>query len=77
MSGYMQNKFAISDFADFTLSAHDSISGSVQRPISSTDNAVARFNGVTGKTIQNSGVIISDSNNITGVSEMNTIYISN
>ena len=58
MSGYMQNKFAISDFADFTLSTHDTISGSVQ----STDNAVARFNGVTGKTIQNSGVIISDSN---------------
>ena len=42
MSGYMQNKFAISDFADFTLSAHDTISGSVQSAISSTDNAVVR-----------------------------------
>lgn len=34
---------------------------------SSTDNAVARFDGTGGKTVQNSGVIIDDSNNITGV----------
>lgn len=33
---------------------------------SSTDNAVARFDSTTGKIIQNSGVIIDDSNNITG-----------
>ncbi len=28
----------------------------------STDNAIARFDGITGKLIQNSGVIIDDSN---------------
>ncbi len=44
----------------------DSTSGVVP-PGSSTDKAVARFNGTTGATIQNSLVIIDDSGNITGV----------
>ncbi len=39
-------------------------SGDVVGPASSTDNAVARFDSTTGKIIQNSGVIIDDSNNI-------------
>ena len=39
-------------------------------PVSSTDNAVARFNGATGKIIQNSGVILSDTNNLTGVADL-------
>jgi hypothetical protein len=33
---------------------------------SSTDNAVARFDATTGKVVQNSGVIIDDSNNVSG-----------
>ena len=33
-------------------------------PGSSTDNAIPRFDGTTGKTIQNSGVTIDDSDNI-------------
>lgn len=33
-------------------------------PSSSTDNAVVRFDGTSGNSIQNSGVIIDDSNNI-------------
>tara|TARA_R100000664_G_scaffold2039_1_gene5193 strand:+ start:8875 stop:11055 length:2181 start_codon:yes stop_codon:yes gene_type:complete len=36
-------------------------------PGSSTDNAIVRFDGTGGKTGQNSGVIIDDSNNISGV----------
>src|SRR5690606_3154585 len=40
---------------------------SVVGPFSSTDNAIARWNGTDGISIQNSGVIIDDSNNITGV----------
>lgn len=32
-----------------------------------TDNAVARFDGTTGKIVQNSSVVIDDSNNITGI----------
>ena len=39
-------------------------SGDVVGPASSTDNAVARFDLATGKLIQNSGVIIDDSNNL-------------
>lgn len=42
-------------------------SGDVTGPGSSTDNAIARWNGATGTAIQNSAVIIDDSNNITGV----------
>lgn len=34
-------------------------------PASSTDNAVARFDGTTGKLIQNSTVIVDDSGNMT------------
>jgi len=40
-------------------------SGDVTGPGSSTDNAAVRFDGATGKIIQNSGVIIDDSDNIT------------
>lgn len=36
-------------------------------PASSTDNAVVRFDSTTGKLGQNSGVIIDDSNNVSGV----------
>lgn len=36
-------------------------------PSTSTDNAVARFDGTTGKIVQNSSVVIDDSNNITGI----------
>lgn len=36
-------------------------------PASSTDNAIARFNGTGGDKIQNSGVVIDDNNNIIGV----------
>lgn len=40
-------------------------SGDVTGPASSTDNAVARFDGTTGKIIQDSGASIDDSGNIT------------
>jgi len=38
--------------------------GDVAGPGSSTDNAVARYDSTTGKIIQNSGVIVDDSDNI-------------
>ena len=38
-------------------------SGSVEGASSSTDNAIARFDGTTGKTIQNSAVTIADNGN--------------
>ncbi|MCB9894503.1 MAG: hypothetical protein H6839_08640 [Planctomycetes bacterium] len=44
--------------------------GDVDGPVSSTDNALARFNGTGGKTIQNSGVIVDDSDDITGANNL-------
>lgn len=41
--------------------------GDVTGPGASTDNAVVRWNLATGTSIQNSAVIIDDSNNVTGV----------
>lgn len=40
-------------------------SGDVVGPASATDNAIARYDLTTGKLIQNSGVTIDDSNNLT------------
>ena len=36
----------------------------VTGPASATDNAIARFDGTTGKLVQNSGVVIDDSGNL-------------
>jgi hypothetical protein len=44
--------------------------GDVDGPASSTDNAVARFDGTTGKLIQNSVVTISDTGAVTGVTTL-------
>lgn len=49
-----------------TISATGAASGDVTGPSSATDNAVARFDNTTGKVIQNSGVIINDSDEISG-----------
>lgn len=42
-------------------------SGDVVGPASASNNAVARYDTTTGKLLQNSGVLIDDSDNITGV----------
>lgn len=47
------------------ISATGGGSGDVNGPASSTDNAIARFDGTGGKTLQNSGVTISDTNVLT------------
>jgi hypothetical protein len=44
--------------------------GGFTGPGSSTDNAVVRFDGAGGSTVQNSGVIISDANAVTGVASL-------
>jgi len=45
-------------------------SGDFSGPGSATDNAVVRFDGTGGKTGQNSGLIIDDSNNVTGAANV-------
>ena len=42
-------------------------SGSVSGPVTSTDDALARFDGTTGKIIQNSTAILSDTGAISGL----------
>jgi hypothetical protein len=37
----------------------------VQGPASATDNALVRYDGATGKKIQNSGIIVDDNDNLT------------
>ncbi len=44
--------------------------GNVVGPASSTDNALARFNGAGGRTLQDSGVLIDDSDNVSGVTTL-------
>lgn len=45
-------------------------SGDVVGPEISTDNAIARFSGTTGKIIKNSGLIINDSNDLSGIRDI-------
>ena len=50
--------------------------GDVDGPASATDNAVARFDSASGKLIQNSGVLISDANAISGVTDFDVDNIN-
>jgi hypothetical protein len=56
-------KYLTTDGTNTSWSAN--ASGDVVGPVSATDNAVARFDGTTGKLIQNSGVTVDDNSNIT------------
>lgn len=47
--------------------------GDVVGPASSTDNAVARFNGTTGKLLQNSVVTVSDTGAIAGAASLTVV----
>lgn len=61
-------KVVMKSAADVTIRTADPVSGApVSGPTSATDNAAARFDGTTGKILQNSLVIIDDSGNVTGV----------
>ena len=53
-----------------TLSWVSAASGDVSGPVSSTDNAIVRWDGAGGDTVQNSGVTVDDSDNITNVSSL-------
>jgi hypothetical protein len=58
-------------YPNFTITnTSPSLGGDVVGAASSTDNAITRFNGTTGKLIQNSAVIIDDTNNVTGVNSL-------
>jgi hypothetical protein len=44
--------------------------GDVSGPVSSTNNAIVRWDGTGGNTVQNSGVTIDDSDNLSGVNNV-------
>lgn len=47
-------------------------SGDIVGPASSTDNAIARFDGTTGKLLQNSAATVSDTGNISTAGNIST-----
>ncbi|NBW18023.1 MAG: hypothetical protein EBR82_59625, partial [Caulobacteraceae bacterium] len=60
------------------VSAYTGAAGNVTGPVSATNTAIAKFNGATGKVIQNSGVTIDSSNHITTVGNYTgSSFISN
>lgn len=61
----MPRKFnpLVKKYLDYFEAGSDT-SSLVTGPASATDNAVARFDGTTGKAVQNSAVVIDDSGNI-------------
>ena len=63
------------DVTDLSTHASSELSdGSniVKNTGTSTDNAIARFDGVTGKLVQNSGAYIDDSGNVAGLKDTST-----
>src|SRR5690606_31560425 len=49
---------------------NDGLSPGVLGPATSTDHAIARFNGTSGNSVQDSGVIINDSNDVSGIADL-------
>jgi hypothetical protein len=60
----------VSTYAKYPVTGGGS-AGDVVGPGSATDNAVARYDGTTGKLIQNSVVIVDDAGNTSGIGTLN------
>ena len=54
------------DHGQLTGLADDDHTQYTKHPASSTDNAIVRWNGTDGRTIQNSGVLINDNGQLSG-----------
>lgn len=61
--------------SDFVKVA-SSVSGDVTGPASSTDNAIARFDGTTGKLIQNSAATVADTTGDITAGKFNKVTIT-
>lgn len=57
--------------ANFTVVQGNIVDG-VTSAEASTDNAIARYSGITGQLIQNSGITIDDNDNIAGIASIGT-----
>ncbi len=68
LSGYVTNNGGIvASIFTMTSTAGSGGGSDVTGPGSSTDNAIARFDGATGKIIQNSGITVSDNDDMLGI----------
>jgi len=63
-------------FCNGTNVVTGAFNGDVVGPASATDNAIVRYDGATGKLIQNSNVTIDDSNNVSGVVQLNATTVA-
>ena len=58
-------------YPNFTITnTSPSLGGDVVGPSSATDNALARYDGTTGKLIQNSAVVVNDNGTMSGVESL-------
>ena len=48
----------------------------VEGPESSTNNALPRFDGTSGTSVKNTGIVVDDSNNVTGMGMLNGITLT-
>lgn len=55
--------------ANFTVVQGNIVDG-VTSAEASTDNAIARYSGITGQLVQNSGITIDDDDNIAGIASI-------
>lgn len=60
----------VCDFDGSNCALFTSLAAMVVGPGSSTDNAIARWNGTGGDTIQDSNVLIDDSDNMSGIATL-------
>lgn len=65
-----------SSFSSMGLFGGDKVGGPGDGIGDATNNAIARWDGTTGRLIKNSGVIIDDSNNITSINDITVSGIS-
>ena len=59
-----------------TTVVSSSTSGDVSSSVAtSTDNTIVRMDGTTGKSVQGSGVVINDSNEITNIAKLTSVEL--
>lgn len=69
-SGYNKLYFKTDDYLySLDSDGNEDRVGDVQGPVSSTDHAIARWNSTSGDTLLDSGVILDDSDNISGLGD--------